>query len=279
MDNLEDNISRSVEIINLHIAKLKSPPKIAIILGSGLGQFSDLIKNPQIISSADLAGFPDTGVEGHAGKLILGKIEGKSVAVMQGRAHYYEHGDAAIMKTAIRTLNKIGCDEIILTNAAGSINKKATPGSIMMLTDHINFTGVSPLFGEKDISRFVNLIDAYDPEICQKLRAIARQQSLDLYEGVYMWFCGPNFETAAEIRAAKILGADVVGMSTVPEVIMARQLNMKVAAISIITNMAAGLSHEDLSHSHTMENAKKASDNIMALLTGYLGVIAQESVK
>ena len=279
MDNLEENILKSAEIINPHIAALNSTPKIAIILGSGLGEFANLVENPQIISYADLAGFPDTGVEGHAGRLILGEVEGKSVAVMQGRAHYYENGDAAIMKTAIRTLHKIGCEEIILTNAAGSINKNAIPGSIMMLTDHINFTGVSPLFGEKDISRFVNLIDAYDPEICQKLRVIAQKKSLDLYEGIYMWFCGPNFETAAEIRAAKILGADAVGMSTVPEVIMARQLNMKVAAISIITNMAAGLSHEKLSHSHTMENAKKASDNIMALLTGYLGVIAQESAK
>ena len=273
MDNLDKNILKSSEIINSHIKDLNNKPKVAIILGSGLGQFANLIKNPQIIPYDKLAGFPDTGVEGHAGKLILGKIKGKSIAVMQGRAHYYENGDAAVMKTAIRTLNKIGCEEIILTNAAGSINPKATPGNIMMLTDHINFTGVSPLFGEKDISRFVDLIDAYDPEICNKLRSIARQKSLDLYEGIYMWFCGPNFETAAEIRAAKILGADAVGMSTVPEVIMARQIGMKVAAISIITNMAAGLSQETLSHSHTMKNAKIASDNIMALLTSYLSAI------
>lgn len=244
-------------------------PRVGMVLGSGLGPFADEVENAQVISYEDLPGFPEPGVAGHAGRLVLGEVQGIPVAVMQGRAHYYESGSADVMKTPVRTLQEIGCDTLILTNAAGSTNPDAGPGSVMMLTDHISFTGVSPLFGEPDISRFVDLVDAYDPSICEALRKVANDKSIPLHEGVYMWFCGPHFETVAEIRAAKILGADAVGMSTVPEVIMARQIGMKVAAVSIITNMAAGLSNESLSHEHTMENASKATANVLALLNGY----------
>lgn len=266
-----NDILKSAEVIK----KFGVTPKVGMVLGSGLGPFADEIEDAQFISYKDLPGFPETGVMGHAGQLILGTVKGVSVAVMQGRAHYYEKGDAAVMKVPVRVLKEIGCETLILTNAAGSTNADAGPGSVMMLTDHISFTGVSPLFGEADMSRFVDLVDAYDPAICQALRAVAKDKAIDLFEGVYMWFCGPHFETPAEIRAAKILGASAVGMSTVPEVIMARQIGMKVAAISIITNMAAGLSSESLSHAHTMANADKATEKILALLTGYFESISK----
>jgi len=245
-------------------------PKVGIILGSGLGAFADSVKNQIKFSYGDLPGFPGAGVKGHAGKLILGEINGTEVAVLQGRAHYYEHGQADIMRTPIETLKQLGCETLILTNAAGSLLPEATPGSLMMLTDHINFTGISPLFGEKQNNRFVDMVNAYNPELCEKLQNIAKENNITLFDGVYIWFCGPNFETPAEIKSAQLLGADAVGMSTVPEVILARFFNLKVMAISIITNMGAGMSNTILSHEQTMDNAQKASKDLQFLLSKFL---------
>ena len=174
------------------------------------------------------------------------------------------------MRTPIHTLKELGCDLLILTNAAGSLVSEAQPGSIMLLTDHINFTGVSPLFSEIESSRFVDMVDAYDPNLCDQLRKAALSKGITLHEGVYIWFCGPSFETPAEIKAAKKLGAAVVGMSTVPEVILARFFGLKVAALSIITNMAAGISNIALSHDQTIENAKYATHNLELLLGDFI---------
>ena len=245
-------------------------PQVGIVLGSGLGPFADSIENPTIISYADLPGFPASGVVGHAGQLVVGSVAGTMVAAMQGRAHYYESGKADAMKGSIRTLKQIGCETLLLTNAAGSTNPDAGPGSVMLLSDHINFTGMSPLFGETGNSRFVDLSEAYDAGCRATFTDLAEELGITLYDGIYMWFCGPNFETPAEIKAAKILGATAVGMSTVPEVILARQAGMKVAALSIITNFAAGMSETLLSHEQTMANAKIATEDVQKLMHGFL---------
>ena len=263
------SVNRSVKFIRS--GSKNHSPKVGIILGSGLGSFSDGVENARTFSYNDLPGFPQVSVAGHAGQLILGNVIETEVAVLQGRAHYYEHGQADVMKIPVQTLVELGCETLVLTNAAGSLVEDATPGSIMLLKDHINFTGVSPLFGESENSRFVDMVNAYDPTLRQKIRSIADEKNINIHEGVYIWFCGPSFETPAEIQAAKSLGADAVGMSTVPEVILARYSGLKVVALSIITNMAAGMSDLALSHEQTMENADHAAKDLELLLTEFLG--------
>lgn len=245
-------------------------PKVGLILGSGLGPFADTVEERTVISYDDLPGFPEAGVAGHAGQLVLGSVGGTPIAVMQGRAHYYEAANAAAMKVPIRTLQALGCETLLLTNAAGSTNREAGPGSVMLLSDHISFTGVSPLFGEKGDERFVDLTNAYDLDHRAAMEKHAADLGIVLYDGIYMWFCGPHFETPAEIRAASILGATAVGMSTVPEVILARHTGLRVAALSIITNFAAGMSDTLLSHEQTMRNAKVAAQSVQNLLTRFL---------
>jgi purine-nucleoside phosphorylase len=266
--NLDETIDRAASVI---IEKSgATSPKVGIVLGSGLGPFADAMENATRIPYGDLPGFPEPGVAGHAGQLSIGTVEGTPIAVMQGRAHYYEKADAAAMKVPVRTLKKIGCETLILTNAAGSINPDAGPGSVMLLSDHISFTGVSPLFGEPGDDRFVDLSDAYDERHRNGFTKAAEQVGIKLHDGVYMWFCGPHFETPAEIRAAKIMGATAVGMSTVPEVILARHAGMRVVALSIITNLAAGMSATKLSHEQTMSNAAIASQHVQDLLRQFL---------
>ncbi|MEC8899372.1 MAG: purine-nucleoside phosphorylase [Candidatus Neomarinimicrobiota bacterium] len=261
------SVNKSVKLIR---SKSKGRrPKVGIILGSGLGFFADIVENKLSFSYDDLPGFPKAGVAGHAGQLTLGQISGTEIAVLQGRAHYYESGQANVMKTPVHTLAELGCEILILTNAAGSLMPDAKPGSVMLLTDHINFTGVSPLFGEQGNARFVDMVDAYDPELRKSFQEIANQQGITIYKGVYTWFCGPSFETPAEIKAAKLLGGDAVGMSTVPEVILARFFGLKVVALSIITNMAAGMSATALSHEQTMENADRAAKDLETLLSEF----------
>ena len=245
-------------------------PTVGIILGSGLGGFVDQVEEAQTISYEQLEGFPEVGVAGHNGQLVLGTVGKQKVAVCQGRAHYYEHGDPTAMKPLVRTLKDIGCEILIITNAAGSLLEEAPAGSAMLITDHINFTGVSPLFNESGNDRFVDLSAAYDKALQSKLRGIAVDSNVKLHEGTYMWFCGPHFETPAEIKMAKIMGADAVGMSTVPEVILARQAGMRVAVLSNITNLAAGLNATPLSHEQTMANADEGARSIQTLISHLL---------
>lgn len=258
----------NTDYIKQHTNNFK--PTIGIILGSGLGGIADQIQNPHIIEYENLEGFPQVGVEGHSARLVLGELGKQKVAVCQGRAHYYEHGDPSAMKTVIRTLKAIGCNILIITNAAGSLLEEAPAGSVMLITDHINFTGVSPLFNETGNDRFVDLSEAYDKNIASQIRNIASQKNIKLHEGTYIWFSGPHFETPAEIKMAKILGADSVGMSTVPEVILARQANMRVCVLSNITNLAAGLNSIPLSHEQTMTNAIQGAKTIKVLITSLL---------
>ncbi|HIC39604.1 MAG TPA: purine-nucleoside phosphorylase [Candidatus Marinimicrobia bacterium] len=262
------DINKTIEYIQSNSQGIN--PKVGIILGSGLGSFVDVLENSVSLSYDELDGFPGTGVFGHEGKLHLGKINHTEIVVLQGRAHYYETGVVDAMKIPVRTLAGLGCESLILTNAAGSLMEEAQPGSVMAITDHINFTGVNPLFGEGSNNRFVDMADAYNSDMRSRFHKIADDENIKLHQGVYIWFCGPSFETPAEIRAAKTLGADAVGMSTVPEVILARHAGMKVAALSVMTNMAAGMSDEVLSHELTMENADKGIQDLKILLVRFL---------
>lgn len=243
------------------------PYRAAIVLGSGLGLLAERVKDAVAIPYAELPGFPGSGVSGHAGSLIAGTLGGVPVVVLAGRAHYYEHGDANAMRVPVAAARALGCDTLILTNAAGSTRADVGPGSLMAISDHIAFSGPNPLIGESSDERFVNLVDAYDPDLREVLHAAARKLDFALTEGVYMWFSGPAFETPAEIRMARLLGADAVGMSTVPEVILARFLGLKVAAVSTITNLAAGMVAHGPSHTETKEVAGRAAERLCSLIT------------
>jgi purine-nucleoside phosphorylase len=245
-------------------------PRVAVVLGSGLGALADDVAEPVVIPYAELPGFPEAGVVGHAGRLVLGRVGETSVALMQGRAHLYEHGRPDSMKVAVRTLAEVGCRTLVLTNAAGSLDPELGPGSIMLVSDHVGLTGVSPLFGDSGTERFVDMVDAYSPRLRKRLRELAARLGIELREGVYVWFSGPQFETPAEIRAARILGGTAVGMSTVPEVILARGVGLEVGALSVITNLAAGISETRLSHEQTMRVAATAAETAGRLLRAFL---------
>ncbi len=250
--------------------RTKLRPKLALVLGSGLGDFTGQVADPVTIPYGDLAGFPPTGVSGHAGTLVIGLISGVPVAVLSGRAHYYEHGNAAAMRPALETLAAFGIEDLILTNSAGGLNPDNAPGSVMLISDHINFSGTNPLIGEPSDARFVGLTEAYDRAICGRLKSAAARLEIELPAGVYMWFSGPSFETPAEIRAARVLGADAVGMSTVPEVILCRFLGLRVAALSIITNLAAGMTGAELSHEETKHVAPQGGAKLAKIIAAYL---------
>ena len=257
----------------LEIIRQRRPgfqPQVAVVLGSGLGGLPDQMVDAMAIPYGDLEGFPRPGVSGHQGQLVLARAGQTPVALLEGRAHLYETGRADAMKVAVRTLAALGCEALVLTNAAGGLDGDMEPGSIMLLTDHLNFTGQSPLFGEPSDDRFVDLVDAYDPALRQQLLDHGKAMGVPLHQGVYAWFAGPQFETVAEVRAAGILGANAVGMSTVPEVILARHANMRVAGLSIITNKAAGMSDFTLSHEQTKKHAALAMDKVQQLLLAFL---------
>src|SRR5262245_58069775 len=241
-------------------------PKTALVLGSGLGGLVDEVEGAVRIPYAELPGFPTSGVTGHAGQLVAGRLSGAPVLMLAGRAHYYEHGDAAVMRPALATLAEIGVTKLILTNAAGSIEPEMGPGSVMLITDHINFSGANPLIGEPTDRRFVGLTEAYDRGISAAIERAAAATATPLFKGVYMWFSGPSFETPAEIRMARVMGANAVGMSTVPEVILARFLGLSVAACSVITNLAAGMTGVELSHQETKDMAPIGGARLAAIL-------------
>ncbi|WP_226779323.1 purine-nucleoside phosphorylase [Oceaniglobus trochenteri] len=247
----------------------EEPVRFGLILGSGLGHLADAVDGVAI-DYAQLTGFPHAGVSGHNPKLVIGELEGVRVAVFGGRAHYYESGRGDAMRLPLEVLKGLGAEALIATNAAGSLREDMPTGSLMMLDDHINFSGLNPLIGEQSDARFVPMVDAYDPDIRRALREAALAEDVDMDHGVYAWYSGPSFETPAEIRAIAILGADAVGMSTVPEVILARFLGMKAAAISTVTNMAAGLSDESISHEHTKAMAPIGAAKLDRVLRRFL---------
>lgn len=244
-------------------------PAFGLVLGSGLGHLAQAVDGTAI-DYADLPGFPDAGVSGHNPRLVIGDLEGVRVAVFGGRAHYYESGRGDAMRLPLEVLKALGADALILTNAAGSMRPDIPPGALMLLRDHINFSGLNPLIGEASDARFVPMTDAYDPGLRDRLRHAAGREGVALPEGVYAWYSGPSFETPAEIGAIRTLGADAVGMSTVPEVILARFLGLRVAAVSTVTNMAAGLSDEAISHEHTKAMAPLGAAKLERVLRRFL---------
>jgi xanthosine phosphorylase len=254
-------------------------PRIGIVLGSGLGAVADAVENPAVVSYQDLPGFPRPSVAGHAGRAVLGRIGGVPVAVLQGRAHLYEGGDPETLRTPVRALRAAGANILLLTNAAGSLRPEVGPGSLMAITDHINLTGTNLLIGPNDDSigpRFPSLRDAYDPGLRELLHASSRELGVSLSDGVYLAVSGPSFETPAEIRAYRGLGADAVGMSTVQETILARHCGLRVAAVSVITNLAEGMSDEPLSHEQTLAAAERAAGDLARLLLNFIPRLASE---
>jgi xanthosine phosphorylase len=234
---------------------------------------ADAVEDPVVVGYEDLPGFPRPSVAGHAGRAILGRIGGVPVAVLQGRAHLYEGGDPDALRVPVRALQAAGASILVLTNAAGSLRPAVGPGSLMAITDHINMTGVNLLMGPNDESigpRFPPLRDAYDPALLSTLRESARDLGIALAEGVYLAVTGPSFETPAEIRAYRTMGADAVGMSTVQETILARHCGLRVAAVSVITNLAEGMSDEALSHEQTLRAAQDGAGDLARLLLEFI---------
>jgi purine-nucleoside phosphorylase len=249
---MNDTPARAAEIIR---ARADFPFEVGAILGSGLGILADEICDAVRIPYSDLPGFPASNVSSHKGEVVAGWVEGVAVAVLSGRAHYYESGNAAVMASPIATLKALGCEMLFLTNAAGSLRTEIGPGEVMLITDHIAFSGPNPLIGVETDDRFVGMTAAYDPALREAILGAAEREGVALHTGVYMWFSGPSFETPAEIRMARLAGADAVGMSTVPEVILGRFYGLRVAAISTITNFAAGMTGAEITHDETKELA------------------------
>jgi purine-nucleoside phosphorylase len=241
-------------------------PKSAIILGSSLGAVGDAVEDADIIPYTELPGFPAPKISGHAGRLVLGRLGGKEVAVLQGRAHPYESGNAAVMRPAIEQLKDAGVETLILTNAAGSLDPAMRPGSIMLIEDHINASGMNPLIGQHGDENFVGMTDAYDPALRNRFIAAAEAEKIALHRGVYVWYSGPSFETPAEIRMFRMVGGNAVGMSTAPETILARRFGLKVAGLSVITNLAAGIEGASPSHDETKSEGAKAAERMARLL-------------
>lgn len=241
-------------------------PHVALLLGSGWGATADAVQDAVDVAYADLPAFPQLAVGGHAGRVRLGTLGGRAVAVLLGRAHAYESGEAHAMRGAVRTLAQVGCRVLVQTNAAGSLETAMPPGRVMVISDHLNLPQRSPLVHERDDSRFVDLRDAYDPSLRAHARRCAQALGLPCHEGVYAWVMGPQFETPAEIRMLRLLGAQAVGMSTVPETILARHAGLRVLALSLVTNLACGVGDEALSHAHTLQAAARASADAGALL-------------
>lgn len=252
------------------------PARIGMVLGSGLGAMAEELEDARRFPFADLPGFPVSGVSGHAGALSVGRLAGVDVAMVSGRKHYYENGDAAAMRPVLDCFAALGAEVVLLTNAAGSTRAEMGPGSLMAIRDHINFSGRDPLIGVEGDGRFVSMVDAYDPGLRARLKAAAGGAGVALAEGVYAWFSGPSFETPAEIAAIRMLGADAVGMSTAPECVMARHIGLRVVAVSVITNLAAGMTGAALSHDETKSEAAKAEARFRALIRAFVGSFAHE---
>jgi xanthosine phosphorylase len=256
----------------------ETAPRLAIILGSGLGAVADAIAQPVSLPYAALPGFPVSTVVGHDNRLVLGRVGGLPVACLQGRSHPYEGAGFAAMAVPIRALRRAGITTLLITNAAGSLHQEIAPGRLMLIEDHINLQPGNPLTGPNDPAigpRFPSLRDAYDPALRERMQNVAGRLAIDLAAGIYIACAGPSFETPAEIRAFRILGADAVGMSTVPEVILARHCGLGVVALSVITNLAEGVGPE-FSHDQALAVAGRAAVELKNLLAGFCAELMQE---
>ncbi|MDO4615297.1 MAG: purine-nucleoside phosphorylase [Lachnospiraceae bacterium] len=247
-------------------------PSIGLILGSGLGDYGEKLEDPEFISYSEIEGFPVSKVEGHKNRFILGKLGEKRVIAMQGRFHFYEGFTQDMLAAPIHIMQRAGVKTVILTNAAGGLNVGFRPGELMLISDHINLSGSNPLIGDNDAGfgpRFPDMTDVYTASLREKIKERAAEAELELREGVYVMASGPSYETPAEVRAMQILGGDAVGMSTVPEAILARHCGLKVIGVSCVTNPAAGISGQPLSHEEVMaaaESAKKRFEKLVDLM-------------
>jgi purine-nucleoside phosphorylase len=249
------------------------PPRVAVLLGSGWGGLAGRVADAVDVPYDELPAFPRLAVGGHAGRVRIGRLGGRAVMVLAGRKHAYEDGDPGVMKGALRTLAALGVQVLVQTNAAGSLDEAMGPGSLMLVRDHLNLPQRSPLVGERDDRRFVDMSDAYDAALRGRARDAAAAAGVALHEGVYAWVLGPQFETPAEIRWLQRIGANAVGMSTVPETILARHAGLRVLAISLVTNLAAGLTAERLSHGHTLSAAAACSERAVRVLEAVIAVL------
>ena len=265
-----EKVKESAEYIKKNITK---EPKTAVILGSGLGALVDIMEDKEIIPYADIPNFPQSTVQGHAGNLVVGTIGTETVICMQGRFHYYEGFTMKEVAYPVYVMKLLGVENLIVTNACGGINKNFKPGDLMIITDYINLWGENPLIGPNDERfgvRFPDMSEPYSKELIAKAEAVAAKLGFECHKGVYALFAGPCFESAAEIRAYSVLGADVAGMSTVPETIAANYLGMKVFGLSCITNMATGIATVKHSHEDVLKIANQSSENLCALVGGML---------
>lgn len=264
------NIEYAIKEASNYILKnTKYNPKMAIILGSGLGEIAEEIEDREVYNYSDIPHFPVSTVAGHKGCLVIGKLEGKIVLAMQGRFHYYEGYNMDQVTFPIRVMKSIGIENIIVTNASGAVNLDYNPGQLMLIKDHINLLGNNPLIG-KNIDefgkRFPDMSNSYDRDLREKVKKIAEENNIELKEGVYACMSGPSYETPAEIKMIRIIGGDAVGMSTVPEVIVANHSGIKVIGISCMTNMAAGILDKPLEHKEVIETSKIASKKFKTLI-------------
>jgi purine-nucleoside phosphorylase len=278
-----DLFSKAQAAVDAVRARAKVTPRVGIILGSGLGAFAGQVEGAVSIPYAEIAHFPQSTVEGHSGKLVVGTIGGVAVAVMQGRVHAYEGYALEQVTFPARVLGMLGCRTLIVTNAAGGIRAETPPGSLVAISDHINLTGMNAALGANEArfacvagagQRFFDMTAAYSPELRELAQAEAVRQGIALGEGVYLAVLGPSFETPAEIRAFRTLGADLVGMSTVHEVIVARHMGIAVLGLSLVTNMAAGVSGVAIHHEDVMEVGRGVEGKFTGLLTALVPQIA-----
>jgi inosine/guanosine/xanthosine phosphorylase family protein len=261
------------------VAKLKSlygtAPEVAVVLGSGWAGAVSAVQDAQHLPYTELPAFPQPKVEGHVNEIVVGRIGAQRVVMLRGRAHTYESGDCTGMAGALRSLARWGVKALVQTNASGSLRNHMPPGSLMLISDHINAPQRSPLMGEQGSQRFVDMSAAYDPELREHAIQIARGQGSVVSEGVYCWAVGPQFETPAEIRMFAAWGADAVGMSTVPETILARHAGLRVMGLALITNMAAGMSAEALTHALTLQQAQASGERAAAFLATVVSSFAE----
>ncbi|MFI5207638.1 MAG: purine-nucleoside phosphorylase [Gemmatimonadales bacterium] len=267
---MQEAVERAAKAVRAAIGKRE--PKVAIVLGSGLGSLGDEIADAVRVPYAKVPGFPQPGVVGHAGELIAGTLEGRSVLAQSGRFHAYEGHDAAVTALPVRVFHALGVTTVLLTNAAGGIRRTFRPGTLMLISDHLNMMGRNPLVGAvvKGDERFPDMSDPYDGALRALARRVAQEQKIAMEEGVYAGLLGPSYETKAEIEMMKRIGADAVGMSTVPEVIAARACGMKCLGISTITNIAAGLGGATLSHTEVLETADRVKGDLGRLVKGII---------
>ena len=270
---LQDQITAAAEYL---LKKVALRPAIALVLGSGLGDYADTLEDAVKIPYGEIPNFPQPTVEGHAGAFVFGKKQGKPVVVAQGRVHYYEGLPMQEITLPIRVLAALGVKTLVLTNAAGGVNLRYKPGTLMLISDHINFSGANPLIGpnlEKFGPQFPDVSDLYTADLREKIKIRAAEAGISLEEGVYLMCSGPNYETPAEIRAFRTLGADAVGMSTVPEALVAGHSGMDVVGVSCITNMAAGVLPVKLNHAEVVETAARVHDEFYRLVDVILQVL------